>query len=125
MHKKIAVMLIGKQSQVKHSNLAVSINADLLEQLCSTKYIGVTADSTLSWDSHCYNLCCKLAGKMAALRRIRSFVKNETLKLLYDKTIQPVMDFVCDYPRGATQNRQISINYSATKLCCTHYYWQL
>ena len=104
-------MLIGKQSQVKHSNLAVSINADLLEQVCTTKYLGVTADSTLSWDSHCDNLCC-----MAALRRIRSFVKTETLKLLYDKTIQPVMDFLCDYPRGATQNRQISINYSAYKI---------
>ena len=88
-------MLIGKKSQVKHSNLAVSINGDLLEQVCSTKYLGVTFDSTLSWDSQCDNLCCKLAGKIAVLRRIRSFVKTETLKLLYEKTIQPVMDYAC------------------------------
>ena len=49
--QKSAVMLIGKKSQVKHLNLAVSINADLLEQVCSIKYLGVTVDSTLSWDS--------------------------------------------------------------------------
>ena len=93
--QKSAVMLIGKESQVKHSNLAVSINGDLLEQVCSTKYLGVTVDNTLSWDSQCDNLCCKLAGKIAVLRRIRSFVKTETLKLLYEKTIQPVMDYAC------------------------------
>ena len=40
--QKSAVMLIGKKSQVKHANLAVSINGDLLEQVCSTKYLGVT-----------------------------------------------------------------------------------
>ena len=88
-------MLTGKKSQVKHSNLAVSINGDLLEQVCSTKYLGVTVDSTLSWDSQCDNLCWKLNGKIAVLRRIRSFVKTETLKLLYEKTIQPVMDYAC------------------------------
>ena len=88
--QKSAVML-----KVKHSNLAVSINGNLLEQVCSTKYLGVTVDSTLSWDSQCDNLCCKLAGKIAALRRIWSFVKTETLKLLYEKTIQPVMDYTC------------------------------
>ena len=93
--KKSAVMLIGKQSQVKNSILAVSINGDPLEQVCSTKYLGVTVDNTLSWDSQCDNLCFKLAGKIAVLRRIRSFVKTETLKLLYEKTIQPVMDYAC------------------------------
>ena len=93
--QKSAVMLIGKQSQVKNSILAVSINGDPLEQVCSTKYLGVTVDNTLSWDSQCDNLCFKLAGKIAVLRRIRSFVKTETLKLLYEKTIQPVMDYAC------------------------------
>ena len=83
--QKSTVMLIGKQSQVKHSNLAVSIDGDLLEQVCSTKYLGVTVDSTLSWDSQRDNLCCRLAGKIAVLHRIRSFVKTDTLKLLYEK----------------------------------------
>ena len=93
--QKSAVMLIGKKSQVKHSNLAVSIKGDLLEEVCSTKYLGVTVDSTLLWDSQCDNLCCKLAGKITVLRRIQSFVKTEMLKLLYEKTIQPVMDYAC------------------------------
>ena len=93
--QKSAVILIGKHSQVKNSILAVSINGDPLEQVCSTKYLGVTGDNTLSWDSQCDNLCFKLAGKIAVLRRIRSSVKTETLKLLYEKTIQPVMDYTC------------------------------
>ena len=93
--QKSAVILIGKKSRFKHSNLAVSINGNRLEQVCSTKYLGATVDNTLSWDSQCDNLCCKLAGKIAVLRRIRSFVKTETLKLLYEKTIKPVMDYAC------------------------------
>ena len=107
---KSAVMLIWKQSQVKHSNLAVSMNGDLLEHVCSTKYLGVTVDSTLSWASQCDNLCFKLAGKIAVLHRIRSFVKTETLKLLYENTIQPVMDYACSLWRH-TKNL-ISVNFS-------------
>ena len=115
--QKSAVMLIGKKSQVKHSNLAVSINGDLLEQVCSTKYLGVTVDSTLSWDSQCDNLCCKLAGKIAVLRRIRSFVKAETLKLLYENTIQPVMDYTCSvwcHTKKSNINKLLRVqNYAA------------
>ena len=110
-----AVMLIGKKSQVKHSNLAVSINDDLFEQVCATKYLRVTVDSTFSWDSQCDNLCCKLAGKIAVLRRIPPFGKIETPKLLYEKTIQPVMDYYACSVWCYTKSR-ILANYSVYKI---------
>ena len=41
------------------------------------------------------NFCCKLAGKIAVSHWTRSFVQTETLKLLYQKRILPVLDYAC------------------------------
>ena len=49
------------------------------------KYLGIFVDNTLSWDTQCDKLCS----------RLRHFVKTNTLKLLYDKTIQPIIDYAC------------------------------
>ena len=57
-----------------------------------------TRDVTLSWRRYPISACVAvavLACKTAVLRRIRSFVKTETLKLMHKTTIQPVMDCAC------------------------------
>ena len=59
-----SLLLKGKQSHGKNSNLAVSLNGDPLEQVYCPNYLGITVDSRLSWDSQCDNLCCKLNGKL-------------------------------------------------------------
>ena len=59
------------------------------------KYLGIYIDNRLSWDVQCDKLCANVAGKISVLRRIRPFCRPNTLKLLYEKTIQPVFDYAC------------------------------
>ena len=71
----------------------------------------------MSWDNQCDNLCSRIAGEIAVLRRLRSFVKPNTLKLLYEKTIQPVMDYACSVwsntKKGSIDKLQRAQNYTA------------
>ena len=92
---KSAVMLVGRHYQVHDTSISININDVPLEQVNVAKYLGVLVDSSLSWDNQCDNLCSRIAGKIAVLCRLRSFVKPNTLKLLYEKTIQPVIDYAC------------------------------
>ena len=102
---KSAVMLAGKHSQVHDASISININNVPLEQVNVTKYLGVLADGSLSWDNQCDNLCSRITGKIVVSRRLKSVVKPNTLKLLYEKTTQSVMDFavLC----GVTQRREI------------------
>ena len=82
---KSAVMLVGKYSQVNDASISININDVPLEQVNATKCLGVLVDGSMSWRNQCDNLCSRIAGKITVLRRLRSFVKSNTLKLLYEK----------------------------------------
>ena len=43
----------------------------------------------------CDKLHRHISGKIAVLRRIRSFIKPSIMKLIYDRTVQPVIDYGC------------------------------
>ena len=83
---KSAVMLVGKNSKVQN-HVNVTINNVPVKQVNSMKYLGIHLDDNLSWDVQCDKLCRNVAGKISVLRRIRSFTKPGTLKLLYEKNV--------------------------------------
>ena len=73
----------------------------------------------LSWDVQCDKLCSNVAGKISVLHRIFCRLKN-TLKLLYEKTIQPVFDNACSVWCHTQQSNisklQCAQNYAAMSL---------
>ena len=93
--EKSSVMLIGKKTQIRDNNLNIYINNAQVNETNCTKYLGLFIDNTLSWDMQCDKLCRHISGKIAVLRRIRSFIKPSIMKLIYDRTIQPVIDYGC------------------------------
>ena len=91
--EKSSVMLIGKKTHIRDNNLNIYMNNLLVNETNCTKYLGLLIDNTLSWDMQCDNLCRHISGKIAVLRRIRSFIKPSIMKLIYDQTIQPILDY--------------------------------
>ena len=96
---KSAIMLVWKNSQVQN-HMNVTIDNVPVEQVNSIEYLGIHLDYNISWDVQCDQLCKNIvskniANKISVLHRIRPFAKSETLKLLYDKTVQPILDYAC------------------------------
>ena len=91
---KSAIMLIGRPSQV-HDDIDIKINDARIEQVQSMKYLGIFIDNKLSWDVQCDKSCSNVAGKISVLRRIRQFCRPSTLKLIYERTVQPSFDYAC------------------------------
>ena len=81
------------------------------------KYLGVYLYQNLSWNEQCDKLCVHIAGKLAVLRRIRSFIKPDLLKLLFEKIIQPVFDNACTVWGSTSQGNMYKLqraqNYAA------------
>ena len=98
-------------------DLNVTLGGHPLKQERCMKYLGVYLDQNLSWNEQCDRLCVHIAGKLAVLRRIRRFVKPDLLKLLFDKTIQPVFDYACtvwgNTSQGNMHKLQRAQNYAA------------
>ena len=93
--EKSSVMLIGKKTQIRDNNLNIYINNVQANETNCTKYLGLFIDNTWSWDMQCDELCRHISGKIAVLRRIRSCIKPSIMKLIYDRTVQPVIDYGC------------------------------
>ena len=92
---KILLILINIQTQIRDNNLNIYINNVQVNETNCTKDLGLFIDNTLSWDMQCDKSCRHISGKVAVLRRIRSFIKPSIMKLIYDRTIQPVIDYGC------------------------------
>ena len=113
---KSAVMLIGRPSQV-HDDIDIKMNDVWIEQVQSMKYLGIYIDNKLSKDVQCDKLCSNVAGKISVLRRIRQFCRHSTLKLIYERTVQPSFDYACSVwchtKHGNIKNSQRAQNYAA------------
>ena len=106
-------MLVGKNSKVQN-HVNVTINNVPKEQVNSMKYLGIHHDDNLSWDVQRDKLCRNIACKINVLRRIRSFTKPRTLKLLNKKTCN--LYLITHVPFGPIQSREIYRNYKELKI---------
>ena len=118
LSKEKSVTLLVRGNKINEpGDLNVNIGGHPLKQERSMKYLGVYLDQNLSWNEQCDKLCVHIAGKLAVLRRIRSFVKPDLLKLLFEKTIQPVFDYACTVWGNTSQGNMYKLqraqNYAA------------
>ena len=59
-----------------NQSLRIKIDDVYIKQVDSTKYLGITFDSNLTWRSHINELCLKLSKTVGILSKVRHFVDN-------------------------------------------------
>ena len=64
-------------------NPSLSINNFPIEQVSSTKSLGVYVDENLSWNTHIESVCKKISSALGLIKRIRNFVPSHTLQFDY------------------------------------------
>ena len=92
---KTEFILIGSRQKLKTitDSPVVSINGTPVNQVLTSKSLGVFIDANLTWGSHFERLAKKIASGIAAIKRVRQFVPPATLHLIYKALIQPHFDY--------------------------------
>ena len=57
-----------------------------------TKYLGILIDNKLSWKQHINHVNLKVSKGLAILYKLRNYVSEQILKMLYFSFIQPHID---------------------------------
>ena len=76
-----------------NQSLRINIDDALIKKIGSTKYLGLTFDSNLTWESHINELCSKLSKTVGILSKVRHFVDNHILVMLYYSLIYPFFTY--------------------------------
>ena len=71
----------------------ITLNGKKLEQTNNTKYLGIIIDDKLNWKSHIQKLKSKLASQCYALTKLKPYVDEATLKMVYYSLIYPHLQY--------------------------------
>ena len=95
---KTKLMIIGSKQRLrscKDECIDIEYDGKKIERCTSTKCLGVIIDENLLWHDHVDSVCKKVFAGLAVLRRIRPFIDDNTLRLLYMSLVQSQMDYCC------------------------------
>ena len=83
-YSKTSFIIFNKQpNKTCDYEFKLKINNNLIKRVNSIKYLGVLIDSKLSWSEHVDYLNLQLARYLGLFTRLRRYVPNEILCLLY------------------------------------------
>ena len=91
--KTVCMLLETKFMLSKHDILNLEVNATKLNQVKCFKYLGVNEDCELKWNIHIEQLNKKIGKMIGFLRRLRYFINESNLKLIYTSVIMPHFDY--------------------------------
>ena len=65
----------------------------IITTINSTRFLGLTIDSSLSWKDHIIELTSKLNKECYAVRAIKPFMSLNVMKMIYYSYVQSVMPY--------------------------------
>ena len=109
---KTESILIGSKCMIKNisnSHPNVFIENRQIKQVYECKTLGVTSDQHLSWKGNTDEICKKVTAGISAIRRIKPFVDQDTLILIYNAIVHPYFDYCSDVwdVFGEAQSKQL------------------
>jgi hypothetical protein len=71
----------------------ISYNNKHIVNNLNSQFLGITVDSSLSWKNHIDGLMVKLSNACYAIRSLRPFVSQESLRMIYFSYFHAVMSY--------------------------------
>ena len=89
-------LLIGSRQRLSHlpENPSIKINQIPVEQVSTTKSLGVYIDKNLNWEFQIKEISKKIASGVSAIKRIRDFVPREILLTVYNSLIFSLISII-------------------------------
>ena len=73
--------------------VSIQIDDARIKQVDSSKYLGTTFDSNLTWKNHINEFCLKLSKTVGILSKVWHFVNSDILVMLYYSLIYPFLTY--------------------------------
>ena len=89
-------MVIGSRQRLAtfdDHDINVFVNNKQIEKVKSTKSLGLSIDKNLAWKKHIDDISKKVSSGISALKRIRSYVNNNTAVRVYQGLIEPYFSY--------------------------------
>ena len=77
------VMFRTLRSKPPPSNLSLSVHGKKIERVSEINFLGITYNENLSWKKHMLKILGKIRSSYGAIRKIRSYLTNKHLHILY------------------------------------------
>ena len=90
-----------------------------IELVNQVTILGLTISHNLKWDAHVHRVVKTANSRFYALRKLRPFLSNTELHLLYTSFIRPLLEYVCPVFVGLNKKlsqRLISVDKRAHKI---------
>ena len=89
--KKTKLLVISRKRKPPAPTL--SIKGEVVEQVPSFKYLGITISQNLSWSLHMGNMCCKARRLLGYLYRCFTLADRACPSQLYRSLVLPVLSY--------------------------------
>jgi hypothetical protein len=90
---KCILFQTAQSSARNNTDFALKLNGTLIEQVESTKFLGVTIDKTLCWKEHINNTAKTIAKTIGVMGRLKHVLPKHILKTLYSALVQPHLQY--------------------------------
>ncbi|XP_028405704.1 uncharacterized protein LOC114528270 [Dendronephthya gigantea] len=93
---KTEFMVIGSRQRLStfdDHDINVIVDKKQIEKVESTKSLGLSIDENLTWKKHIDDISKKVSSGISALKRIRSFVNQDTAVRVYQGLIEPYFSY--------------------------------
>ena len=91
-------------NKIRKHKFNIHMDGNTLEQVKSTRYLGVVLDEKLNWKEHIKTIQSKISRGSYILSKIRHYVDFNTLKMLYFSLIYPHLNYCITSWGGISQS---------------------
>ena len=122
--KKTNFICFGLKPHIFNKSSQLLIDNIPITNVCSTQFLGIMVDESLSWKSHIISISSKIAKSIGILRKIRHLISSEVATLLYYSMIYPYINY-CNIVWASTHQTKLEPLYRLQKravrtICCVH-----
>ena len=91
--KKEFIIYGTKARKARAQAITLHIGGSQIQEASAYRYLGTVIDSTLNGNQQLARLTQSLSLKMTTIRKMRSFISENTALLLYKSTVLPIIDY--------------------------------